>query len=179
MVRTGAASLALYLLTSASASAVTITFTASDLSDVNPAEDLWEYTYTVAGFTFDAGYGFSIFFDHTLYSMLQSPPPAANSDWDVITLQPDSNLPAEGLYDALSLTNDASLTDPFRVSFVWLGGGAPGIQPFLIYDPGFATIDNGMTVPEPSACYLILVGLLAIARTPVWIRELLTHHRSF
>jgi hypothetical protein len=146
--------------------AVTIRYQVSNLSDVNAGEDLWQYIYTVEDFPFDADYGFSILFDEDLFEQLESPPPPVNADWDVITLQPDLNLPDEGRYDALALSATPSLSDVFVVSFVWLGPGAPASQPFEIFDPNFETIETGATLllPEPSAALLaglVLFGLCA------------------
>ena len=44
-----------------------------------------------------------------------------NADWDVIAVQPDPALPADGFFDALALSPGASLSDPFAIAFVWLG----------------------------------------------------------
>ena len=41
---------------------------------------------------------------------------------------------------------------------VWLGTGAPGSQPFVIYDTDFSTVTQGQTVPEPSALALLLAA---------------------
>lgn len=159
--------LALCLLLTPAAQALTITHVAQDMADVNPGEDLWRYTYQVSGHTFTAGEGFSIFFDPTLFGALSNP--TGNADWDILTLQPDPILPGDGLFDALALVNGASLADPFSVDVVWLGQGAPGGQAFVLYDETFATIGSGIsvsggTVPEPATALLMLAGLGALSR---------------
>jgi hypothetical protein len=116
-------------------------------------------------------FGFSIFFDWTMYAELESPPPAAGSDWDIITLQPDVNLPDDGLYDALALVSGASLSQPFTVTFVWLRQGSPGSQPFAIYDPSFQTIEAGTTVPEPSVLILAM-ACAALGLPKLWTTRL-------
>ncbi len=158
--------------------ATTITYQATDLADLAPGEDLWQYEYAVSGHVFvvDQG-GFSVFFDPALYASLQDG--LATPDWDVLLLQPDSVLPADGLYDALALVGNPSLA-PFSVSFVWLGGPAsvPGPQRFEVYQmdldgnvlPGSefgqtTPVNTPSPIPEPSTLLLLGSGLsLAIAR---------------
>ena len=151
--------------------ATTISYQATDLADTTPGQDLWQYSYSVSGYTFNQNYGFTVLFDYSLYSNLEDPPPFVNSDWDPIVLQPDLVLPADGTYDALALVDNASLADPFTVSFVWLGSGPPGSQPFQVYDPNFETIEEGRTtsgaaaIPEPATLLLLgpgLIGLMGI-----------------
>ena len=148
-----------------SAMAYQITYDAMDLPDVNIGQDLWQYTYQVSNYTFDANHGFTIYFDYNLpFSNIQSPPPVVNSDWDVITWQPDITLPDDGAYDALALTNNASLTDPFTVEFDWAGIGAPSSQFYEIHDAFFQTVGIGDTVdmnqatPVPLPSTLLLLG---------------------
>src|SRR5437588_4084890 len=71
-----------------------ITYQATDLQDVQPGLDLWQYVYNVSGFDFRRGQGFTIFFDPLRYSNLQNPPPPVNASWDVISVQPDVLLQA-------------------------------------------------------------------------------------
>lgn len=149
------------ILNAAASHALTISYVAADLPDTIPGQDLWEITYSLDAFPFSAGYGFSVLFDPALYSGLEDPPPIVNDDWDVIVLQPDLLLPDPGRYDALSLAATPSIADPFRVSFVFLGIGMPGSQPFEVYNPSFNTVQSGFTVvPEPGTGALVLVGLL-------------------
>ena len=49
------------LFASCASQAVVISYTATDLTDVNPGEDLWAYKYQVTGATFASGEGFSVF----------------------------------------------------------------------------------------------------------------------
>ena len=149
----------------APAISVTFRFAVVDVANTTPGQDLWEYSYTPADFAFAAGQGFTIAFDRTLFTLLQSPPPFVNADWDPLTLQPDLALGSNGLYDALALRNAPSLADPFKIKVVWLGTGTPGAQPFTIYDTNFQPIVQGQTtsVPEPSALALLLLQGAAIS----------------
>ena len=145
-----------------SSRAAAITYIATNVADTTPGQDLWEYTYRVSLANFASGEGFTVNFDRNLYALLQSPPPIVNADWDIITIQPDLALNSNGFYDALALRNSASLTDPFKVRFVWRGSGNPGPQSFSVHDRNFAVVSQGQTaaVPEPST-RLFMVGISA------------------
>ena len=161
----------LLLIFSGSSYAITISYQVTDLTDTTAGQDLWQYSYSISGYTFNTGYGFTILFDYSLYSGLEDPPPFVNFDWDPIVLQPTLALPADGTYDALALVNNASLADPFVVSFVWLGSGTPGPQPFDLYvnDPDFEILESGRTtpegtspIPEPATLLLFGMGLIGL-----------------
>jgi hypothetical protein len=151
--------------------AATITFTATDLPDAVPGQDLWHYQYTVNGI-FVAFGGFEVLFDAGRYSLLQDPAPAVNGDWSVVITQPDAGLGTSGLYTATALTGAPSLANTFALDFVWLGSGNPGSQPFDVFDDSFALIAQGSTtarggstpVPEPTSIALVAAGLLLLRR---------------
>ena len=157
----------------APARAAVIGFEAIDELNLAPGEDLWSYRFFVSGLTVDAGQGFSLYFAPALYRSLQSPPPSVNADWDLAVFPVDSPPGAQGIYDALALVDGASLLDAFTVRFVWLGGGAPGSQPFTInaFDStgGITFVERGETtplgtpVPEPTAWLLLAFGAGAYA----------------
>ena len=162
---------AILTLSSVTARAGTITYQATDLTDTTPGEDLWQYHYVLSGFTFSLDFGFDIFFplsDGFLVGDIKNTPPP-NADWDTLALQPDPGLPADGLYDALALVNNASLADAFVVDFIWHGTGTPGTQRFEIFDDTFTIIDEGRTipaggtpVPEPTTTLLFLSGAVLL-----------------
>jgi len=153
---------ALIFILSTSADATTIQYTVVDVPDIGVG-DRWEYRYSVSDRIFDEGFGFSILFDFETVSSIETPP-IVNADWDPIALQPDPLLPDDGLYDALSLAADATLADTFIARFVWAGTGTPGSQPFVVFEPGFSTIETGNTVlvPEPSSFLLCALGLILL-----------------
>lgn len=158
------------------AQAAVINFVATNLDNTTPGEDLWEYSYIVSENTFLADTGFTIFFDGNLYGTLDPSPLAPNLDWDVISWLPDPNIPGSGAYDAYALSDGASLADPFTISFVWLGAGTPGAQPFELYsaldpDAFLEILESGTTVPtqtapvpEPTTILLLSAGLVGLIR---------------
>lgn len=154
--------LATLTLISSEGSATTIAFEVADLPDAEAGVDLWQYTYTVSGFTLGAAGGFTILFELSEFDMLEDPPPFVHSDWDVIVLQPDLGLNDPGWYDALALVDSPTLTDQFVVSFAFLGTGSPGSQPFEIFDSNFDIVETGFTVPEPTTATLLALGLIAM-----------------
>lgn len=153
------------LLLGAPVQAVSIQYKLEDLVDTSAGQDLWRYSYHVGG-SFTAFTGFNVLFDSTRYDQLEDSPPAPNADWISSTISPV--LGADGLYTAIALQDNASLAYPFTVSFVWLGTGTPGSQPFEVFDDGFNVIDSGSTspfgapaIPEPGSL-LLVAGALAL-----------------
>ena len=161
--------LALITLCPTTSHAGSITYEATNLADVTPGEDLWQYRYVLSGFTFGLHFGFDVFFplsDGYLFGDIKNTPPS-NTEWDTIALQPDPALPDDGRYDALALVANASLADAFIVDFIWRGTGIPGSQPFEIFGDTFTVIDEGRTVPaggttpipEPATLLLLVSGI--------------------
>jgi len=165
---------ALLPLLSSPTFATTIRYEAIDLADTGSG-DLWQYHYQVSDHIFQADDGYSILFATDLYKDLEDPPLSPNSDWDVISLEPDPLLPNPGRYDSLAVVNVASLADLFTINFIWLGlGQQPGSQPFEIYrfdGTGNVTdiIETGRTIPlqasapEPGMLALLASGWLGLA----------------
>ncbi|HEY8493573.1 MAG TPA: PEP-CTERM sorting domain-containing protein [Myxococcota bacterium] len=155
---------AVVALAAAPSQALRIEYTATDLPD-DAGGDLWQYDYRVSETSFDAGFGFSILFAVGTSTGLTSLSTGADVDWDVIVLQPDPLLAADGRYDAQAKIDGATLAFPFSIRFYWSGPGTPGAQAFEIYDPGFATIATGVTAPapEPGAAALLALGAAGLA----------------
>ena len=163
-----ACSLAL-LIFATPTSATSITYTATNLADKTLGEDLWQYSYQVSNHAFLADTGFTIYFELGLFDLLDPSPTLPNSDWDIVTWNPDSGIPADGAYDAYALVDGASLLDSFTINFVWLGGSAgPGPQIFDVYDGlTYDVLESGATalanqstsVPTPPTLWLIGLGV--------------------
>jgi hypothetical protein len=149
------------------AHSITIYYDALDLDNVDPAKNLWQYTYYVSGDAFDVNDGFTIYFDPALYADLQETPPGV-SGWDILVMQPDNivNYPVTGYYDALAQVDNSSLLYSFSISFVWIGTtGAPSAQHFENYhydDAGLTILGDGATTPIPEPATLTLFGIGAV-----------------
>lgn len=120
----------------------------------------WRYEYRLSGFQFQAGEGFTIFFDESLFEDLRNV--SVPGDWDPLLSQPDSFFQVAGFLDALATVNQPS-NQTFGIDFTYLGAGTPGAQPFEAYstNPDFVVFDSGLTemVPEPDAILLVGGGL--------------------
>lgn len=152
------------LLLPATAQATTIVASIDDPAPGYP----YTFSFYVSERDFLESVGLSIYFDHTLYSFLLSATAAEPADWDVIRLQPDASLPADGVFDALALEDGASTLGPFEVEVYFTGDGEPGLRlPFEVYElldgGGFNIIETGMTVPEPSSLALLAFSIAALA----------------
>lgn len=142
-----------------------IRYEAQNLTDETVGEDLWQYTFYLTGYNFQANQGLSIFFDYQKFMKLAHPNQSSlDPIWNVLVVQRDLSLSADGFFDALATANSPSLATPFLVNFVYLGGdGNPGDLPFYTYDPGFNVISSGVitTVPEPGTWALLGLGSAA------------------
>ena len=126
----------------------------------------WVYAYQLDRFPYDAGYGFSVFFDPDLYGAIATETPGPGPAWSALVVQPDTGLGAEGFYDAEAVSYNSTHFVTFRVSFDWLGAGPPGDQPFEVREPSpsFAAIESGTTIaPEPAALAQHAITALSIA----------------
>ena len=148
-------------------------------TEIDAATNTWTYSYIVAGASFGVSTGstassFTVYFDPTIYNSLDASPVSPNADWFVFSTPTDATLPADGAYTAQAQIDGASLSDPFVISFTWLGIGTPGSQPFDISDPSFLVIGSGQTslassgptpTPEPSPALLLATGLCGLLLT--------------
>lgn len=151
----------------AMASAATVSYGATNVSG-----NTWVYDYTIVNDTLTADIEeFTIYFALGLYANLVVVDWPA--DWDSLVVQPDSNVPSNGLFDSLAMAGGiapAGTLGGFSVSFDWLGQGTPGAQAFDVIDPStFEALESGRTqspnaeVPEPGTAALLGMGLLALA----------------
>jgi len=129
---------------------------------------LWRYDYIVTGHSFLASEFFDVYFDPLLYGTLTAEV-SPSADWDVrILQQPNAaNLPPfdRGMFDAFALVDNPSVAGTFAVSFVYLGSGSPGAQPFEVFAANSNLLESGLTspaataIPEPSTVLLSLLGM--------------------
>jgi hypothetical protein len=86
--------------------------------------------------------------------ILQQPDPVPLPPFDI------------GIFDAYALTANPSLAGAFSATFVYLGPGSPGAQPFDIFDASANLLETGFTtvpvavIPEPSTVSLSLAPLI-------------------
>ena len=138
----------------------------------------WRYDYTLTNIDLTTPFDeLTVYFDFAKYELLSDP--TAPTGWDPLVVRPDLGIPSDGFYDVLRLAGPLSDTNPvsgFSVSFLYLGIGTPGAQPFtLLHSSDFSVVQLGKTqvpgavgvVPEPSTAMLLLLAgplLMAIER---------------
>jgi hypothetical protein len=165
--------LALLVAFSAPATASTIHYDAVNQPD-SGGGDLWQYQYSLSGFVFNSGEGFSIYFDPARYQSLT--PVSSPTGWTVGTTDP--SMPLFGTYTATATSSGAPLGN-FVLDFVWLGAPdeTPGSQPFSVSGGGYGfTIgggedegDDGLggnrlaQIPEPATLLLFAAGITMAA----------------
>lgn len=150
-------------VSAAPAAAVIVSYVPRNLPDELPGEDRWQHQYRLDTFPYDAGYGFTVYFDPGLYADLDPTPPSPGPDWDALGFEPDPNLGEPGFYDAEALVGDPATSAVFTIAFRWLGEGTPGPQPFDVREPApsYAVVESGTTVaPEAGG---VLAGASALA----------------
>lgn len=159
------AKVSLLLLMSISwAHATTINYTATQVGGVR-----WRYDYTIHNDTLGSTIQeFTIYFGENRFANLSNE--SVQPNWDLLLIQPDTNIPAAGFFDGLALNGGlvaGETVSGLSVSFDYAGAGAPGQQLFSIVDPvSFAEIESGLTsgataVPLPGTLSLLVLGLAA------------------
>lgn len=158
---TGLLTLAVGLIAVSDANATTVLFTVTDLGSSQ-----YRFHYTLTDFsTFPANQVFEVQFDPTLFTSLSNG--TASPDFSVFVLQPNNPVGAPGIYSAMALVANPSMTVGFGVDAVFVGPGVPGSQPFFIYqfDIGPDPIESGQTVtvvPEPASWLITAAGVLGL-----------------
>ena len=164
---------AVLMLSASTSYGITITYTATNLTDTISGEDLWQYDYQVSG-SFLAGQSFNLLYNPALYQNLQDPPTVADTaSWFPFVVQPDTGLPADGFFNSSALTDLTATAANFSLQFVWLGNGQPGSQPLEFLDDSFSVVSTGNTqeagsnhnVPEPGIFLLVASGLALLRRS--------------
>ena len=144
--------------------ATTIEYNVSSLGG-----SVWQYDYMIENDTLtDPIAEFTIYFPETLYeNLVVSSSPL---EWDSIVVQPDTGLPADGFFDALSLSTGlapGASAGLFSVTFNFLGTSSPADQFFDVYDANFNLLDSGTTsplspVPELNSFAMLILGLFLV-----------------
>ena len=126
---------------------------------------IWRYDYslTVPPLDFDQ---FTLYFDATQFQDLTAV--SGPMGWDMLALEPDTALPADGLLDGLHLAgplvHGATFTG-FSVQVLYLGQGVPGPQSYDLLDSASLwVLQSGVTspVPESRSALLLLLGMLSL-----------------
>jgi hypothetical protein len=143
--------------------AASVSYQATNLTDLVAGQDLWQLEYTVTG-PFGKDESIDLLFNPDQYTSIQLSGIAPADSLDPLSSQPDPQLLTDG---QLLLTSLAERPLAFKakvaVRFVWLGQADPGSQPFQWLDNSFNPIASGQTsltspVPESASLPLALTG---------------------
>lgn len=165
------------------AGATMITFDATNLGGA-----AWRYDYSITNDTQAGGIDyFTISFDQALYSDLRGA--AGPEGWDILLLQPDPGIPADGVFDSLALGPGIAFGTTlagFSVTVDFLGSVLPATLPFLVMNPfTFEPVEEGVAslpassppaaVPEPSTQILlasaILMAIVSVRRRRLAVKR--------
>ncbi len=142
----------------------------------------WNMTYTFHNSTVETATELNLYFDATLFALID--PPDLKANWSTAAY----NGPFSGTggvpYDSYIFYNAIAIgagiapagsdTFTFRVGYQGLPGGElPQAQPYqvmyyiadtpVVLEAGIATVAEATAVPEPSTCLLLTLGLGVIA----------------
>lgn len=165
------AAFAAFLLPITSASATTITYTASPTGGSTYNLE-FEVTNDTLGAPIEE---FTIFFGFNEFENLANA--GAPTDWDPLLIQPDTGIPDDGFADWLALGTPLGVGETlggFSLSVGLIATTLPEMLAFTIIDPftfdildeGFATLAMTMPpseIPLPAAMWMFLAGLGVLA----------------
>jgi hypothetical protein len=142
----------------------------------NVSGNEWQYSYYISNPPLNSLLNlqaFTVFFDPSLTTNLQDTSGESTPNWGIFSIPYDPVLGSDGFYTAQALT-DNPLTDPFTITFDYLGSGTPGSQFFSIdqFDAngnltsnlgiGDTTLLPSAETPEPGTLVLYLSGLVGL-----------------
>lgn len=147
----------------ASGSAQTISYDSSHLGGTR-----WQYSFVLETGNLTSNVDeFTLYFERLEYrdlTLVDAP-----MGWDMLVVQSDAALPADGFVDGISpvVLSSMAAVGPFVVSFDYVGSNTPGSQRFELYDTStFTLVGSGFTVPspipEPHSLLLFAAGLVAV-----------------
>lgn len=128
-------------------------------------EGVWRYDYSITAPAFDFDQ-FTLYFDISQFGPLSAA--IGPAGWDMLSLDPDPAIPADGLLDGLHLDGplpQGATVTGFSVNFRYLGLDTPGAQPFELLDSSsLRVLQSSVTtaVPEPRPALLFVAGALGL-----------------
>jgi hypothetical protein len=154
--------------------ALEVQYRAVDEADAVAGVDRWRYDYTFVGSLAEFE-GVSLLFDFASRAGLQVATAPDPNALGYFLEQPNAGLPANGLFTVSAVRPVVGERLSFAISFDRLAGGAPGAQPYEVFDADFNVTGSALTVavPEPPSGVMLLAALAVLV--PLMRRRLAPH----
>jgi hypothetical protein len=129
----------------------------------------YRYTYDLSGVSLMVNQELFIVFDQLLFSSLSNGVTPGGGVFDLLLLQPNNPVGADGGYSLVALTDGPPMAGPFSVDAVYVGSGAPPAGVVfeinqLDANGGFSSsiVPRSTGVPEPGTFLMLLSGSMAV-----------------